>query len=194
MSKRNKMIMCKTCNNPMAAKAKICPSCGAKNKKPIYKRGWFIVLAIILVLGVAGSVDGGNKNKSERIEIKKPEEVSETTPPNSTIDASEDLPAREPETVSDTTTELVNGMRPEFKEAMDSYEAFYDEYCAFMKEYSDNPTDVTLLSKYANMLTKLAEMDSKFEAWDSENLNDAELKYYLEVSNRITSKLLDIAE
>lgn len=33
----------------------------------------------------------------------------------------------------DSSTDLVNGMRPEFKEAMDSYEAFYDEYCAFKK-------------------------------------------------------------
>lgn len=38
-------------------------------------------------------------------------------------------------------TELVDGMRPEFKEEMDNYEAFYDEYCDIMKKYVENPSD-----------------------------------------------------
>ena len=29
--------------------------------------------------------------------------------------------------------DLVDGMRPEFKEAMDSYEEFYEEYCEVSK-------------------------------------------------------------
>ena len=76
---------------------------------------------------------------------------------------------------------------------MDSYEAFYDEYCVFMKQYSANPTDVTLLGKYTDMLTRLSEMDEKFEAWEDGDLNDAELKYYVDVNSRITAKLLDVA-
>lgn len=87
----------------------------------------------------------------------------------------------------------LSGIRPEFKDAMDSYEAFYDEYCALMKQYSENPTDLTLLSKYSDMLSRLSDMDEKFEEWESEDMSNEELKYYLEVTNRVTSKLIDTA-
>lgn len=95
-------------------------------------------------------------------------------------------PEPEPEPAKPT------GIRPEFKEAMDSYEAFYDEYCSFMKEYSNNPTDLSLLTKYTDMLSKAAEMDEKFEAWDEDEMSDEELSYYLDVTLRIEKKLLDL--
>lgn len=94
---------------------------------------------------------------------------------------------------SEPPTDLVDGMRPEFKEAMDSYEAFYDEYCDFMKKYSENSSDLTLILEYGEMLTRSAEMSEKFEKWNEDDLNDAELKYYLEVSNRVAQKLVDVA-
>ena len=99
----------------------------------------------------------------------------------------------EPQDNSLSTSELVDGMRPEFKEAMDAYEAFYNEYCEFMEEYKKNPSDLTLLLKYTEMLGKVAEMDAAFAAWDEEALNDAELKYYLDVNNRVMKKLIDAA-
>lgn len=95
---------------------------------------------------------------------------------------------------ADVDTELVDGMRPEFKEAMDSYEAFYDEYCDIMKKYAENPSDIKLLTSYTDMMTKVAEMSEKFESWENSELNDAELKYYLDVNNRITKKLLDVSK
>lgn len=99
----------------------------------------------------------------------------------------------EPQDSDQPTDKLIDGMRPEFKEAMDAYEAFYDEYCEFMAEYEKNPSDMTLLLKYTEMLAKMTEMNEAFEAWDEEELNDAELKYYLDVSNRVMQKLIDVA-
>lgn len=43
---------------------------------------------------------------------------------------------------------LVDGMRPEFKEAMDAYEAFFDDYCDFMKKFNESPDDLSLLGEY----------------------------------------------
>ena len=66
MSKTPKMTVCKNCNASISAKAKICPSCGAKNKKPFYQRAWFIILIIIIVIGAiggnGGSDESGNSN------------------------------------------------------------------------------------------------------------------------------------
>ena len=55
----NKMTICKYCGAEIATSAKACPNCGAKNKKPIYKRAWFIILAIIVILGIGGAAIGG---------------------------------------------------------------------------------------------------------------------------------------
>ncbi len=52
----NKITNCKTCNSEIASNAKVCPQCGAKNKKPIYKKWWLwsIVALIIIVVAVSG--------------------------------------------------------------------------------------------------------------------------------------------
>lgn len=52
---------------------------------------------------------------------------------------------------------------------------------------------MTLLMKYSVMLSKMVEMDKTFEAWDEEALNDEELKYYLDVNNRVMKMLIDSA-
>lgn len=58
-----KMIQCKTCSNEISSNAKFCPGCGAKNKKPIYKRGWFIVVVFFVIIGILGS-NGSNNSSS----------------------------------------------------------------------------------------------------------------------------------
>ena len=59
-----KLIKCPVCGAEMAAKAKSCPSCGAKNKKPIYKKWWFWVIAVFLVIGIVGSMSGGSDEQA----------------------------------------------------------------------------------------------------------------------------------
>jgi hypothetical protein len=41
-----KLICCKTCNQQIASEAKICPHCGAKNKK---RQGGCLLVFIVLV-------------------------------------------------------------------------------------------------------------------------------------------------
>lgn len=372
MSRNPKMVICRNCNTAIAKKAKICPSCGAKNKKPFYQKAWFIILAVIVLIGVIRTIGGGKgekfdweldielcdmlpepesnigdiifnddeslsvevykTSKSEykvylkeceemgyilesvksesnyeaynsggykltlwyyeseeemyidleapmeletlqwptseivsllpvprsqvgkisnessdsfyvyvgntskddysayvnecsakgfsvdydkgenyynannvagyhvsvtyqgnnimTIEIDKPEETkNESSSTNENEQSSNSN-----ETTNNESSDLVNGMRPEFKEVMDSYEAFYDEYCDFMKKYKANPTDITLITEYASMVSKLADMDAKFNAWDESKMNAAELKYYVEVNSRVAQKLLEVSQ
>ena len=90
--------------------------------------------------------------------------------------------------------ELVNGMRKEFKEAMDSYEAFFDEYCNFIKTYATSDNPLALMNDYLKFMEKYEETMSKLDEIDEEELNDAELKYYTEVMMRINQKLYDAAQ
>ena len=92
-----------------------------------------------------------------------------------------------------TIPEKQDDIRPEFKEAMDSYEEFFKEYCEFMKKMKENPNDISLLLSYTQYMTQYAEMMQKMEAMDDGTLNDAELQYYLEVTGRITQMLYEAA-
>lgn len=134
--------------------------------------------------------DENDNSMSGTVEAPEEEDAEDTAP----SEVSEDTDSDEQPEESDSSAELVDGMRAEFKEAMDAYEAFMDEYCDFMTEYQDNPTDLELLAQYADMLAQEAEMNEKFAAWDQDEMNAAELKYYLEVSNRVMQKLLDVSE
>ena len=76
---------------------------------------------------------------------------------------------------------------------MDSYEEFFDDYVTIMKKYKENPMDMSVLTDYAKYMGQYADMMQKFEQWEGEDLNTAELAYYAEVQARITKKLLEIA-
>ena len=107
-------------------------------------------------------------------------------------DKTEEINSKEDETVQEEDSKTSdNEMRPGFKEAMDSYEEFYVQYCDLMKKYSQNPTDIALIGKYTKMMQQAVEMSEDFEKWDQEELNTAELKYYLEVNGRVTAMLLE---
>lgn len=93
----------------------------------------------------------------------------------------------------ENNAELIADMRPEFKEALDSYEEFFDDYCEFMKKYADNPTDLGLLTDYTKFMKQYTETMSKLEALDDGEMNNTETKYYVEVTGRITQKLLDVS-
>ena len=122
--------------------------------------------------GGAKEKESEQPEKNSEANIEKEDSQSDKKKDNSEVDTEE--------------------MRPEFKEAMDSYEAFYDEYCEFMKKYNANPTDTELISSYGDIMTEMVEMTEKFEAWEENDLNTAELKYYIEVNNRVAQKLVDV--
>lgn len=136
------------------------------------------------------------EESEEAVENKSQAEFVDTSEKNDSTEAVKDKGQTESADISDSndSTELVDGMRPEFKEAMDSYEAFYEEYCDFMKAYNENSSDVKLIAKYAKMLKKAQDVDEKFEEWEDGDLNDAELKYYIEVQGRVSQKLLEVAD
>ena len=92
------------------------------------------------------------------------------------------------------STPAVDGLRSDFKAAMDSYETFMNKYVAFMKKYKANPTDMTLLADYADYMNKYTKAMSDFEAWNGKDMTAAETTYYLEVQSRVTKKLLEVAQ
>jgi len=55
-----KVTNCKVCQAEIAKSAKVCTSCGAKNKKPIYKRVWFWLIIVVVLLSIGGLGGSGD--------------------------------------------------------------------------------------------------------------------------------------
>lgn len=129
--------------------------------------------------------DENDKEYSISLSEPKKESTSEET-------KEESKPTETPKEEKPKTDTNNNGLRPNFKKAMDDYETFMNEYVEFMKKYSANPSDTSLLKDYTNYMTKYTKAMESFEKWDEEDMNDAETKYYLEVQTRVNKKLLEV--
>lgn len=146
------------------------------------KRRWILLLiACIVVLMFVGC--GGNKDTSGDADPSSQTETIEETAGNDDVDESED--------VNDSSA----GISPDFKAAMDSYEAFFDEYVEFMKKYenADSTSQMSMMSDFADYMTKYSEVLSALEKIEDEDLSDAEMAYYLEVYSRIMKKMSEVA-
>lgn len=93
-------------------------------------------------------------------------------------------------------TDITDGesadIRPEFKQAMDEYENFYDDYIEFMKKYSESTNPTAMMSDYLSMLSNLSQIQKSFDEWGESDLSDDEILYYTEVNLRIVEKLTEI--
>lgn len=92
---------------------------------------------------------------------------------------------------AEETASGAQGIRQEFREYVDSYEAFYNEYVDFMTNYDS--TDLSMLAQYADLMAKAEEFDRKAEAYEDDgDLTPEELKYLWDAELRIEQKLLSI--
>lgn len=106
----------------------------------------------------------------------------------SSVDAEkeDDLPT---ESSSESDTSSVSA---DFKQMMDAYEEFFNEYIDFIKAYSEDPTSAELLARYGDMMSQYSDAMEGISEIDQDSLTGADLDYYLEVYGRITQKLSEI--
>ena len=80
MKKNKKLTKCKTCNQYIARTAKRCPSCGAKNKKPLLKRWWFWILAVLVFLIIAIPKSAPSSSKALTMGLDEYKELCKLIP------------------------------------------------------------------------------------------------------------------
>lgn len=87
-------------------------------------------------------------------------------------------------------------IRPEVKEFLEAYEACMNEYVDFMQKYTnaDPVSMISMAADYYRILARYTEFSEKLDAYDESELTNAELAYYLEVTNRVNQKLLSVSE
>ncbi|MCQ2508051.1 MAG: hypothetical protein MJ097_04610 [Dorea sp.] len=184
-------------------------------KKPKKRRfGKFIILLFVFCLG-ASCAGHGSKNSTQQPATNQIEQPAAVTTDETNVEATveeataEETVAEEEKASEAEKTEAKkeekkkksekkkkenSEISPDFKAAMDSYEAFFDEYVSFMNKYAESDkTDMNMLLEYTNYLSKYAEAMEKMEAIEDSDMNDAELAYYIDVTARIEKKLLEVA-
>ena len=127
-----------------------------------------------------------------RIDVQAEEtpavEATEEAAPTPT---STPAPTVEATPTPEATATAASGIRPEFKEAMDSYAAFFDSYCDFMRSY--DKSDLTMAVRYAEFMSKYADAMNKLDAVDESELTPEEDDYYIQTMAHINNSLAQLA-
>ena len=154
-------------------------------------------LTICLIISLAKPKD---KTSETTVPVAAETTIEETQATTTTTTAKETTAAEttsEPEETDEEADEDVedaeddesDGVTPELKEYLDSYEAFMDEYIDFLVKYKENPSDINMITEYAELQIKYAEFAKAIEEYDEEEMSDADLAYYIEVTTRVSAKL-----
>jgi hypothetical protein len=119
--------------------------------------------------------------------------IDSSTPPDAPAEAAgpaESTAPAAPVAPADPTPPAATGTTS-YLEFLQEYEAWVDEYVAFMQKYKANPSDVTLLMDYSRLLGEMTEWSNKSTNL-SAGLTGAELKEYLAANTRILAKLASV--
>ena len=85
--------------------------------------------------------------------------------------------------------EKKDGIRPELKELLDLYTEYTDEYVEFMSKPNGQ-----YLDGFATLMSKYEEYNKKANEWDTSNLNDEEMLYYIQVLTDCNNKVLSVLD
>ena len=119
--------------------------------------------------------------------------VDTATSENRVTSSESAMPSTEMKTEVEANDDITEGIRPEFKEAMDSYELFFDEYVKFMKKYKEAKDITSMVSEYSSMMQQYIDTMANLQEIGESELSDKEALYYAEVMLRINQKLLEAA-
>ena len=110
-------------------------------------------------------------------------------PEDDSTDADEDLDQLfEGDTVQLELSGATIEVHVNFKNAMDSYVAFFDEYVAYMSDPAQNPADaVSLLTRYTELIEALDALED-----DEDEMSDGDLAYYLYATGLIYANLATV--
>ncbi len=185
-----------------------------KRKKSKGKKFAVLVLGIVLIVGILSVrnliIDKRDREErqlsamreemlhaTEKQEIDEESAVEETaTEEKTTVEktTAEKTTAASTTKAPETTTKKTENetrdpkdIDPAFREMLEGYEAYFDQYIEFMQNY--DASDFSMLSEYSKLMLKYAEWAEKIDDVDEDELTDAEMMLYLEVTSRVTGKL-----
>lgn len=165
------------------------------------KRNWVLcsVLLLVLAAGACGSRQSKQTESTEPVASKQEEKLQQEPAAQTSAEApkeqTEPEPAAKPqqEQTAATEPEAAAGIRPDVKEAIDSYESFMNEYVSFMIRYEDNADDTAFLMEYLSLMQKLSDWSETMDSLEKE-FTDEENMYFLEAQMRVNGLLLTMPD
>lgn len=164
-----------------------------KKKKKLPK--WAIIIIVLVVLGLFSNMGNGSSGNDDRVVVTTQQPA---TPAPTPVPTPTPMPEPTPEPQANAVEMVNNGdyslVTPEFKQWMDSYEAFYDKYIAFMQKYlsgDDSNYDLGMITDYMSMLSEVEKWNAWEESFDESTLSPADDAYYLLVTMRVATKLMN---
>ena len=146
-----------------------------------------IAIVVIVILGAAFSRGGHGTTPSTTGTATTGE--GQTT--SQDVEKLEVEPTPEPAPESEVELDETY-IRPEFAQSMQDYEAFMRSYVDLMLLSQQDPTNMEVLLKMADLLNQEAEMTRSFEQWESEDLTAAELALYTETQAHVMQMLAEV--
>ena len=92
-----------------------------------------------------------------------------------------------------TTSSEKSSKSVDWKEFLKEYEDWIDEYIQIVKKQAKNPTDFSILSDYADMMTEMVEWSEKAEALEAEIDDPAEALEFSKELMKLASKIAEAA-
>lgn len=163
----------------------------------------FLALVLVLVLALTGCdskdleekissaadrIEAGAENLGDKLSSLGDKLSGASDPEPEPTDAPE--PTAEPEEAEETAASN-DDIRPEIKEAIDTYEEFFREYVDFMKSY--DASNIGALTDYLSFLEKYTDYMQKLDDLEDADLTDAETIYLAQATLRIDQMLLEVA-
>lgn len=122
--------------------------------------------------------------------LYSPEYLAERESNQDAIDTSNSSETAETNS-NDQSSSTSNDTSSDFKETIDSYEDFMDEYISFMETYNSSGSTLDMIDDYNDMLQQYNDFSQKIESIDENSLSEEDYNYYIEVTTRVTNKLLN---
>jgi RNA polymerase subunit RPABC4/transcription elongation factor Spt4 len=105
-----KMIKCKVCGADIASNSKSCPNCGAKNKKPVYKKWWFwLIIVVLLICIISSAGNSGSEKDTTSVQVTSTESKESSKDSGSSEAAAS---AAEDSTAAESSEETDNRIYP----------------------------------------------------------------------------------
>ena len=142
---------------------------------------------------IAVSVESTTKKvKTTKVKTTKAKKKKKSSKKDETTTTAKTTTRAAPAITVPEKTRKSDGVTPEFKATMDSYEDFFDEYVIFMKKYEAAGKPVALIADYSNYMKKYVETMEKITKIDLDNLCSADYRYYVDTTSEISLKLAEV--
>lgn len=183
----NKMTNCKACGQEIASSAKACPNCGAKVKKPIYKKWWFWVIIFVVVLGVIAGASG--EDESTNTETDTAAVSSEQT-----TERKKNEPAKEISYTTYDVTELFDMVDANAMKAQKDLKGQYIEIHGYLSNIDSDGKYISVGAQKDNYDYLLKSIHCNIKGSNKEEIANKVMEMNVDQPITVKGKVTDVGE